>query len=240
MCRANIANSLQRGLYRRVKSGGCPRRGLRFGGAHRKCHGDFESAMQLDFFRQLTAAKKRPSRAQAEAGMPDDAAEIEQRARELFRGLGCDDLASRVRVRWNARMRSTAGTAYAAKALVTLNPRLREFGDEEIDRTLRHELAHLLAHHRAGRRRIAPHGREWQRACRDLGLSDEKRCHDLPLPRREMKPRHFYRCPRCAVELRRVRALRGKSACIECCRAYNGGRYDERFRFLRIAPDPGS
>ena len=68
-------------------------------------------------------------------------------------------------------MRSTAGMAYPRRSLVTLNPRLREFGDEEVDRTLRHELAHLLAHHRAGRRRIAPHGPEWARACRDLGLA---------------------------------------------------------------------
>ena len=113
-------------------------------------------------------------------------------------------------------MRSTAGTAFVAKALITLNPRLREFGDEEVDRTLRHELAHLLAHHRAGRRRIAPHGPEWQQACRDLGLRDEKRCHTLPLPRRELAARHFYRCPACAQEVKRVRPFRRKTACLDC------------------------
>jgi predicted SprT family Zn-dependent metalloprotease len=41
---------------------------------------------------------------------------------------------------------------------------------DEIDRTLRHELAHLLAQFRVGRRRIAPHGPEWRIACRDLGI----------------------------------------------------------------------
>src|ERR1700687_2873461 len=41
---------------------------------------------------------------------------------------------------------------------------------DEIERTLRHELAHLLAQFRVGRRRIAPHGAEWRRACRDLGI----------------------------------------------------------------------
>jgi predicted SprT family Zn-dependent metalloprotease len=135
-------------------------------------------------------------------------------------------------------MRSTAGMAYAGKSLVHLNPRLREFGDGEVDRTLRHELAHLLAHHRAGRRRISPHGREWQQACRDLGLADEKRCHDLPLPRREVRARHFYRCPGCATVLRRVRPLRPKSACLACCRQHSGGRYAERFRFVKIAAPP--
>src|SRR5207237_3228502 len=43
---------------------------------------------------------------------------------------------------------------------------------DEIERTLRHELAHLLAQWRNGRRRIAPHGSEWSRACRALGLGD--------------------------------------------------------------------
>jgi predicted SprT family Zn-dependent metalloprotease len=153
--------------------------------------------------------------------------------------LDCHDLAKRICVRWNPRMRSTAGTALVAKALITLNPRLREFGKAEVDRTLRHELAHLLAHHRAGRRRIAPHGPEWQQACRDLALPDEKRCHTLPLPRRELAVRHFYRCPACAQEVKRVRPFGRKTACLDCCRRHNRGRYDERFRFLKI-PGPGN
>ena len=199
--------------------------------------------MQLDFFRQLTArlcsAIQPQSPAPVIAPAKSAAADLEKTARALLLALGCADLAARVRVRWNPRMRSTAGTAYASKSLISLNPRLRAFGDAEIDRTLRHELAHLLAHHRAGRRRISPHGREWQQACRDLGLTDEKRCHDLPLPRRALTARHFYRCPHCAVELRRVRPLRGKSACLACCRRHNGGRYADQFRFAKIPAPAG-
>lgn len=199
--------------------------------------------MQLDFFRQLTtrlrAALQPPGAVPVRVAGKGDAADWEETARALLCGIGCADLAARVRVRWNGRMRSTAGTAYAGQSLVHLNPRLREFGGDEVDRTLRHELAHLLAHHRAGRRRIAPHGREWQQACRDLGLTDEKRCHDLPLPRREMPPRHFYRCPGCATVLRRVRPLRAKSACLACCRQHSSGRYAERFRFVKI-PAPAA
>ena len=198
--------------------------------------------MQLDFFRQLTtrlrSAIKPRSPAPVIVSEKCDASDLEVTARALLRALGCDDLAARVRVRWNARMRSTAGNAYAGKSLINLNPRLRAFGDAEIDRTLRHELAHLLAHHRAGRRRISPHGSEWQQACRDLGLTDEKRCHDLPLPRRQINARHFYRCPHCAVELRRVRPVRGKSACLACCRRHNGGRYADKFRFTKIPAPP--
>jgi predicted SprT family Zn-dependent metalloprotease len=190
-------------------------------------------ARQLDFLSRLVARvipKSTPPPAPAQG--EDDA--LVARCRELLLRIGVETLAAQIRVRWNSRMRSTAGTAYPGKSLITLNPRLREFGEEELDRTLRHELAHLLAHHRAGRRRIAPHGSEWRRACEDLGLHDERRCHDLPLPRRQLTARHFYRCPNCANELRRVRPLRARSACLDCCRSHNGGRYDERFRFTKV------
>ncbi len=190
---------------------------------------------QLDFLSRLLTP--RPAPAPIPPPLPaDNAASLEAHARQLLRELHCEVLAARVRVRWNPRMRSTAGTALASQALITLNPRLRAFGEAEVDRTLRHELAHLLAHFRAGRRRIAAHGPEWQQACVDLGLTDEKRCHTLPLPRRQMQPRHFYRCPACAQELRRVRPLHGKTACLACCRKHNGGRYDDRFRFLKSTP----
>lgn len=193
---------------------------------------------QLDFLtRLITTRLPKPLPPPKQTAIPasanrDDA--MEARARELLRPLKCPELAKRVIVRWNPRMRSTAGTALVAKALITLNPRLRDFGDTEVDRTLRHELAHLLAHHRAGRRRIDAHGAEWQQACRDLGLHDEKRCHTLPLPRREFAAKHFYRCPACTQEVKRVRPFKRKTACLDCCRQHNGGRYDERFRFLKV------
>jgi SprT protein len=192
---------------------------------------------QLDFLTRLISPRVAAPPTQPPA--PDSADALEVRARQLLHKLKCEALAAKVRVRWNSRMRSTAGTALASKSLITLNPRLQEFGPEEVDRTLRHELAHLLAHFRAGRRRIAAHGPEWQQACRDLGLRDEKRCHTLPLPRRQMQPRHFYRCPACHQELKRVRPLRGKTACLACCRKYSRGRYDDRFRFVRI-PEPSA
>lgn len=201
-------------------------------------------SMQLDFFGKLATRviqaleppkTERPSPATARSPAPDNsAAALQKTARDLLRSIASHDLANRVQVRWNPRMRSTAGTAYPSKTLITLNPRLIEFGAEEIDRTLRHELAHLLAHHRVGRRRIAPHGAEWQQACRDLGLADEKRCHDLPLPRRKVTRRFVYRCPNCAVELRRTRPFRRKSACLECCRRFHGGRYNDKFRFVKV------
>jgi len=188
---------------------------------------------QLDFLGALLFRGARPKRPVPRSPVADENAALTKRSRELLLAAGAAVLAERVTARWNPRMRSTAGTAFPAKAAITLNPRLREFGPEEVERTLRHELAHLLAYDRAGKRRIPPHGMEWRRACAALGLHDEQRCHMLPLPRRTLARQHLYRCPRCAIELRRVRPLRRRVACLVCCRAHSGGRYDERFRFVK-------
>lgn len=143
-----------------------------------------------------------------------------------------------VRARWNPRLRSTAGRAFARENAVELNPRLVAHPGE-VDRTLRHELAHLLVAWRVGkgRRRPDPHGPEWRRACEDLGIADETRCHRLELaPRRTVARRHVYRCPGCLVEWRRVRPIsrRRPLACRACCRAHAGGRFDRRFVFTAV------
>ena len=161
-------------------------------------------------------------------------AALERTARGLLEAIGCVSLAAQIKVRWNRRLRTTAGLACYARLLVSLNPRLIAFGMEEVDRTMRHELAHLLARTRVGRHRIQPHGSEWRRACIDLGLTDEKRCHELPLPRRRVERKHVYRCRHCHMEVRRVRPFRKAVACLKCCRSFNRGRYDERYRFVKV------
>ncbi|MEK0449707.1 MAG: hypothetical protein RL088_1975 [Verrucomicrobiota bacterium] len=212
------------------------------------------SAMEFDFIKRLFSPAPKPAEPAKPVSKPlpnprerrfdlrlnppgpnlPKESELLQQARVLLLTAGSPRLTGLVDVRWNARMRSTAGMAFPQKSLITLNPRLAQFGAEEIDRTLRHELAHLLAYERAGRRRIAPHGPEWRKACRDLGLRDEKRTHDLPLPTRTAAKRYFYKCPACGQELARVKPLRKASACLKCCRAHAGGRYDERFKFQPV------
>jgi hypothetical protein len=34
--------------------------------------------------------------------------------------------------------------------------------------------------------------------------------------------------------MQRVRPIRRKTACLACCREHSGGKYDERFRFVKI------
>jgi len=167
-------------------------------------------------------------------GVDFSEAALERMARRLLEEAGCPMLARGVRVRWNRRLRTTAGLAYAGKGLVVLNPRLIVFGMEEVDRTLRHELAHLVARYRVGRRRIAPHGPEWQQACADLGLAGEKRCHELPLPRRQVTRKHCYRCRHCGQEVLRVRPFARAVACLSCCRQHHNGHYHEKYRLVKV------
>src|SRR3954451_21417470 len=124
-------------------------------------------------------------------------ANLEAQVWDLLSSLGAGGFAAGIRVEWSRRLRTAAGRADYHRKLITLNPRLHDHGAAEIDRTLRHELAHLLAHFRARRRRISAHGPEWRQACADLGIADEKRCHTLPFPARRRGRPFLYRCPKC-------------------------------------------
>lgn len=158
---------------------------------------------------------------------------LEALAGELLRTNGAGRIADEVRVKWNPRLRTCAGRADYRKKLISLNPQLHNHPGE-IDRTFRHELAHLLAQFRSGRRRILPHGAEWRAACIDLGIGDEKRCHDLPFASGERARRFLYRCPNCKRDFPRVRRIRRAIACLACCRAHNHGKFDGRFRLKLI------
>jgi predicted SprT family Zn-dependent metalloprotease len=164
--------------------------------------------------------------------------DLAQQARKLLRAVGASRIAAQVRVEWNARLKTCAGHADYRKKLISLNPRLRDHGFSEIDRTIRHELAHLVAQSRAGRRRILPHGPEWRAACRDLGIGDEVRCHSLPFPVSTRARRYVYKCPNCFLEFPRVRRIRRATACLACCRAHNHGRFHAKFR-LQLVPANG-
>ncbi|HXX42392.1 MAG TPA: SprT-like domain-containing protein [Chthoniobacterales bacterium] len=167
--------------------------------------------------------------------------ELEHQARELLRGNGAGRIANEIRVEWSPRLKSCAGRADYRKKLVTLNPHLVRAGlavnGDEVDRTLRHELAHLLAQFRVKvRHQILPHGKEWRQACIDLGIGDEKRCHNLPFPFVERARRFLYTCPNCKRDFPRVRRIRRAIACLACCRKHNGGNFDSRFRLKLVRP----
>src|SRR5215468_3748464 len=188
---------------------------------------------QLEFAFQTVAASLWDARGFAQRS-DYTAGDLETEARQLLRSLGAERIAKKLRVEWNSRLKTAAGRADYRQKLISLNPRLVEH-PAEIDRTLRHELAHILAQFREkSRRRISPHGAEWQQACRDLGIAGEKWCHTLPFPAKPCAPRFIYRCPNCGRNFPRVRKVKRTIACLACCCAHNGGEFDARFRLKII------
>jgi len=165
--------------------------------------------------------------------------ELNQLAIEHCNELGLTGLALVVQVKWNSRMRSTAGRAYYQHGIIELNPKLIQISEAELHRTFLHELAHLVAHARTHPRNIAPHGAEWKEACRDLGIPNEKATHDLPLGGRSQKRNWYYTCPHCEAVITRARRMKRKwVACYECCKKYNNGKYSAKFALQEKYQDP--
>jgi SprT protein len=189
-------------------------------------------AKQLDFswaswFRPVNPPQKRFSKS-----LQDDP-DLTAWCVEASKSLGLSELAGKVKVFWNARMQTTAGRAWWPDRSIELNPKLKSCGPEEVWRTLKHELAHLVAYERSKRRRIEPHGQEWQVACANLGIPGERSCHNLPFKRRQLKRNHAYVCANCLAVVRRVKPIKRAVACYDCCRKHNAGTYHERFRLVK-------
>ena len=134
-------------------------------------------------------------------------------------------------------MRTTAGRAFWPEAKIELNPKLEELAPDEVKSTLLHELAHLVAYARAGRKRINAHGVEWRQACADLGIPRERATHSLPLPGRTMQKKWRYACPACGEGFDRVRKMKRYAGCYTCCKNHNGGYYHKKFRFVETKLD---
>lgn len=188
--------------------------------------------------KQAPAWASRPSAAFQPADSEDTRRghdeDLTRRASKWCRDIGATDLAGRVIVIWNTRLQTTAGTACPRNSTIELNPRLLQFGAAQVQRTLKHETAHLIAHWRHGRRRIQTHGVEWRTACADLGIPDEPAFHELPLPRRKVSRKYAYQCRHCGFTVKRVQPFQPYTACYRCCKRYTGGRYHANFLFQRI------
>ncbi len=155
-------------------------------------------------------------------------------AADLCRDLGLESLARSVKVSWNPRMRTAAGRAFTKSGVIELNPRLQDLPEgtreTELRATFLHELAHVVASGRSGRRRIAPHGPEWRQACRDLGIPGEDRCHALDFQPRRLARKFAYSCPACGAVIQRVRRIRRRVACHPCCWKHAKGQFHPDFQ----------
>lgn len=194
--------------------------------------------MQLEF----TFFQKRKSRRRARSvsRLKKDLVADEEMTSECVRlltELRLSDLVNKVEVVWNSRMRTTAGRAFWPDGKIEMNPKLAQIAPEEVRQTMLHELAHLIAYERAGRRRISAHGPEWRQACADLGIPGESATHSLPLPGRTMKRKWRYTCPACGQGFDRVRRMKRYAGCYDCCRQHNGGYYHRDFRLVESSID---
>ncbi|MFP4353547.1 MAG: SprT-like domain-containing protein [Phycisphaerae bacterium] len=104
-------------------------------------------------------------------------AKLKAIARRVGRFWECPELATRARIIYSTRMRTTIGMARLDEDLVELNPVLLTEHPEEFIETLAHELAHLVVYWRYGSR-AKPHGREFFTLMRAVNLSG-KATHEL-------------------------------------------------------------
>lgn len=191
-----------------------------------------EPSRQLEFCFPLAQAQEKPLEESAKPRRSGVDSDLTMQCAELARRLCPGKLEDRLSVVWNQRMRSTAGRAFWPEGRIELNPRLLDLAPDEVRNTMLHELAHLLAYARAGRRRIKAHGVEWRQACQELGIPNERVTHSLPLPTREMARKWRYTCPVCQESIERVRKMKRYAGCYACCKEHNGGYYHRKFRLV--------
>jgi SprT protein len=103
------------------------------------------------------------------------------------------DLAERVTIRYNSRLRTSLGWAVLEECRVELNTRLLLEHPEELIPTLVHELAHLAVFRRYGR--VSPHGLQFRTLMRAVRLSG-RATHDLPVE--SLRRGRFFYLHRCA------------------------------------------
>lgn len=135
-------------------------------------------------------------------------------------------------LRWNSRLRSSAGrfipgrrswTGQQRQSVIEIATYLREEVNSihHIRDTMGHEMIHYYLFLEG-----LPygHGPEFRVMMQRLGVSRYNKT-----PRRQPE-KYLYFCWNCGEEFRVRRKWRKPRACKPCCVKHNGGRYSERFR----------
>jgi hypothetical protein len=88
---------------------------------------------------------------------------------------------------------------------------------------LKHEMIHLWLFEKG-----LPHGhtREFRAKARELGQPKTRHAIDLPAPKSGWQ----YLCITCGDTFSRRRRYGRPVACMRCCKRFNGGQYDARFK----------
>lgn len=105
---------------------------------------------------------------------------------------------------------AVAGRAYYYKHMINLNSVLLvENGQKFIDRTVAHEVAHLIAYRVYGDK-IRPHGREWASVMNTFGL-EASRCHTYDVTRARRGKSFSYSCACRKWQLTSIRHKRAQT-----------------------------
>ena len=107
--------------------------------------------------------------------------ELEAKACAFFEAWGLLDRLAHVEVRWNPRLRTSAGRCLPKRLQIELNPWLMARVPDRIDEVLAHEAAHLATSLVHGFR-VRPHGQEWAGYMAKLGLPPRV-THNFPVER---------------------------------------------------------
>jgi predicted SprT family Zn-dependent metalloprotease len=168
----------------------------------------------------------------AHRGGPEHAAtraRIQNRLSEFGRLWEVPTLERNVHVSFSRRCRRALGRAHPTTGVVRLHAGLLQESAALLDEVLCHEAAHIAAYLQSGRRRIRPHGLEWQTLMRTAGYVPRVRMTlDDALARRlaahappPVAWEHY--CPVCDLRTIARRAVR-RWRCARCLRAGRPGQ----------------
>ena len=144
--------------------------------------------------------------------------------------LHFDGFLERPVLRWNSRLRSSAGRFFPGSRMwiverppvIEIASYLQQEAASEIH--IRDTMAHEMIHYWLWvRRRPYGHTDEFWARMKAMGVS---RYNPVPRPR---PYRYVYECISCRAAFPARRKL-GVLACARCCKAYSNGRFDSRFR----------
>lgn len=142
-------------------------------------------------------------------------------------------------IRWSRRLTRAAGNIRVQSRVITLsipllkdafaNNRTHEVcgvaacdGETALREILKHEMIHLWLHVQN-----LPCGHTAQFRAKARAIGQPKTRHGIALP--APKSGWVYRCGQCQTEIVRRRRISRIGACANCCRTYNGGKFDARF-----------
>lgn len=137
----------------------------------------------------------------------------------------------RWRFEFNTRRRAaglcnwSCKTIYLSKYLLEQN--LHK--SAEFENTLRHELAHALDFEMRGK---SDHSRVWKAVAREV-LCTAERCYKSS-EIGDSKSKYTLICDTCGYTKASHKVKKRKSACGNCCREHNGGRYSEKFILRQV------